>query len=484
MLVKIDLNLILNFITSLTLGLVFVPTSIILASRLKAYSPTDFRRKNRRQVPLMGGLAIYLSTLVSASIFSVHSALVIALCALPIIFIGLLDDLKELSSKPKFFAQILATSALLYFRDPGVLLLEQVGMSTWAANLLTGFWIIGVTNAFNLIDGMDGVAGGVAFIASLTFAIMGLWSGITPFAIMLAGATLAFLFFNWPDAKIYLGDSGSTFLGFALSAITCQIPLPTPHFVWVAAPMFVLAFPQVDAILAMYRRARLGLSLFKGDHDHIHHRLRKVGLSVRRSLLVIYSVGFYCSVTAVALYYTSNIKFALVVLFLTTSALCASLVGIQFMQLRLALQVSNYSQTLIEKHFNLQERLMYDPASFSAVVFDLLPYYKELQQRGILHVESFISMLSRLIEKHCPTGQLLMIGSYSLAIVFTDGQEDKKAQLRLTSDFKSLLENFEILRNQKEIPEGVQFYSPEQNGKEFLVMTQLRNQKTDDFMAA
>lgn len=481
--IRIDPHLILIFITSLTFGLVLVPGAIILASRLKAYSITDFRRKNRRKVPLFGGLAIYLAVLITSLTFSKSMALTIVLCALPIIVVGVLDDLKELSSKPKFFAQLLATALFLYFRPPDSLVLEQVGMQTWVANLCIGFWMIGLTNAFNLIDGMDGVAGGFAGIAALSLAAMGLWSPLTPFSLMIAGASFAFLVFNWPGAKIYLGDSGSTFLGFALSAIASQIPLPTTHFLWVTAPMFVLAFPQIDAVLAMYRRARLGLSLFKGDHDHIHHRLQKIGLSVRKSLMVIYGVAGYCSLTAVALYYTSNMKFAVLVLFLTTSALCVFLAGIHFVQLRLAQQVSSYSQTLIEKHFNLKGRLMFDPADFSALVFDLLPYYKELQQRGILIVDSFISHLSRLIEKHCPNSQLKMLGSYSLALVFTDQYASKEQQMKLTEEYKSLLESFEILRNQKEIPEGVYFYSPDQHGKEFLIMTQ-RRRKEDQAKAA
>ena len=471
----IDIELILIFATSLVFGLGLVPSFIILASRLKAYSPVDFRRKNRQQIPLLGGIAVFISTLLTAAIFSSQFALTICLCSLPIILTGFIDDLKELSSKPKLLAQILATTLILYFRDPGTLVLEQAGMVTWAANIVTGFWIIGVTNAFNLVDGMDGEAGGVAFIAAITFAIMGIWSGpLTPFALMLAGSTLAFLFFNWPGARIYLGDAGSTFLGFSLAAIAAQLPMPTPHYLWVAAPMFVIAFAQVDAVLAMYRRARLGISLFKGDHDHIHHRLQKIGLSVRRSLVVIYSVGVYCSVTAIALYYTSNIKVALVVLLLTVTALCTFLGGIHFVQLRLAQQVSNYSQTLIQKYFRLQEDLIYDEDNFSAVVFDLLPYYKELQQRGILIVDSFIGSFSRIIERRNPTGQIQMIGSYSVVLILSTADKEGRIRTKLTQDFRSLLEDFEIVRSQKQVPEGVYFYTQNLHAKEFLAMTQLR----------
>lgn len=463
---KIDLQLVLVFATSLAFGLALVPGSIILAAKLKAYSTVDFRRKNRQKVPLFGGLAVYLATLLTSTLFPTSYALTICLCALPIVVVGVLDDVKELSSRPKFLAQLTAVTLLLYFREPGVLVLEQVGLSPWAANLATGFWIIGVTNAFNLIDGMDGVAGGVAVIATLSFALMGMWSPLTPFSLMVAGATLAFLFFNWPRAKIYLGDSGSTFLGFALSSIASQVPLPTPHFLWVTAPMFVIAFPQVDAVMAMYRRARLGLSLFKGDHDHIHHRLQKIGLSVRKSLGVIYGAGFYCSVTALALYYTSNMKFALLVLFLTISALCAFLGGIHFVQLRLAQQVSGYSQTLIQKYFQLQDQFVFDPANFSALVFDLLPYYKELQQRGILTVDGFISALARLVEKRCPQARIHMIGSYSLVLLLSD-KEEYQAK-KLIADFRSLLEDLEILRNHKTIPEGVDWYTHDERGEDFL----------------
>ena len=165
--IRIDLQLILVFVTALVFGLALVPGSIILASRTKAYSPIDFRRKNRQQVPLLGGLAVFLAALITSALFPASFGLTICLCALPIVLVGTFDDIRELSSKPKFIAQILSVALLLYFREPGKLVLEQVGQATWAANLLTGFWIVGLTNAFNLIDGMDGEAGGVAVLETV-----------------------------------------------------------------------------------------------------------------------------------------------------------------------------------------------------------------------------------------------------------------------------------------------------------------------------
>lgn len=434
---------------------------------MQVVSPIDFRRKNKIRVPLFGGLAVYFSVLTGAYFFPESSALTICLCASPIVLSGIVDDLYELGSLPKLLAQVLAVVLFIFTHPDGTLLLEQLGLPEWPAALVTGFWIIGVTNAFNFIDGMDGEAAGIAIIAALTLAFMSQYSPNSTVGMMIAGAGLAFLFFNWPNAKIYLGDSGSTFFGFTLSAIASTVSMRHIHFAWIAAPMFVLAIPQIDAMLAMYRRARLGLSLFKGDHDHIHHKLQKIGFTVRQSLAVIYGVAIYCSATAICLFYTSNIRFALATLFLSSIALMAILGGIYFVQLRLAQQISSYSQTLIQKYFNIKENLIFDPNEFSAVVFDLLPYYKELQQRGILIVDSFISSFSRIVERRCEGAQVRMLGSYSVVIVLPEVQNRKETYGKLVGDFHSLLNDFGAVRSESPIPEGVHLYNEDHNRHEF-----------------
>lgn len=466
------------FLIALAIGLILVPGMLVIASRLKVLSQVDFRRKNAHRIPLMGGFAIFGSFLITSYFFPQSQTSFIALCALPLILSGIVDDWKELGALPKFLAQIAAVSLFLYFRNPEVLVLEQVGLPTWLANILTAFWMIGVINAFNFIDGMDGVAGGVAFIAALTLAFMTQHRDFSLMGTMIAGASLAFLFFNFPKAKIYLGDAGSTFLGFSLAALAAQTPLRHVHILWATAPMYVLAFPQMDALLAMYRRAFNGISLFKGDHDHIHHLLQKIGFSVRQSLAIIYGVTIYCSITAVFLFYTSNTKFALATLFLTTAALISVLGGLYFIQLRLAQQVSGYSQTLIQKYFQVSEDLIYDNQYFSAMILDLLPYYKELQQRGIVVVDHFISSLSRIIERRCPQAQVQTVGSYSIVLLFSKQHLEENTELKskLIGDFYSLINNFGIVRNLSDIPEGIQTYSEKENSLEFQNLLE-RNKK-------
>lgn len=466
----LDTHLMIIFIAATLLGVVAVPGSIILASHFKIYSPIDFRRKNKERIPLLGGLAIFIAFTITSIFFPYSKGFYIALCGIPIVVCGILDDLIELSSKIKFLAQSVSVGLFLCFLEPQTLVLQQMGFSEAASFALTAFWMVGVVNAFNLIDGMDGLAGGTALIAATTFIFMTYGTPWAPVATTIAGASLAFLIFNSPPARIYLGDAGSTFLGFALASLASVIPLPVAKPLWLTAPLLVLALPQMDTVLAMYRRARLGISLFRGDHDHIHHKLLKIGLSKRRSLFVIYGVCIYASAAALAIFHSPRIGNALTILALTVPALCALLSGIFFTHLRLANQVSSYSQTLIQKYFQINHQIHYDDEQFASIVFDLLPYYKELQQRGILTVDKFISAFSRIVEKQSPERPVFMMGSYSVVIMLPTDQRTHNMKQSLINEFYTLIRDFEIVKNDNVVPEGVYYYSHEHKPAEFNLL--------------
>jgi len=260
-------------------------------------------------VPRLGGVAIYfsfMSVLILAMVVyrllgiapPLHATAMIGLLgpALIVFLLGLFDDLYSLSPYWKFAIQALA-AIWLYAGGYGIHNLglihggEALG---WVYCLpLTVLWVLLITNAFNLIDGLDGLSAGSALFTTGVVFVMSLIvpnPPVTFLTIALAGATLGFLRFNFHPATIFLGDSGSLFIGFMLAALALAGSEKAPTMIAVAIPIVSLGFPILDVTLAVVRRFLGGKPLFEGDKHHIHHKLLKLGLSQRDAVLSLYAV--------------------------------------------------------------------------------------------------------------------------------------------------------------------------------------------------
>jgi len=260
-------------------------------------------------LPRIGGVAIFASfaIVIGSTILiqrSWHSAVNLPLApvlkllgpALIIFFLGLYDDLRGASPGLKFLVQAFA-AALLYFGGYGVhhfdLVLSGRVLQSFIGLPLTILWVLLITNAFNLIDGLDGLAAGSALFSTILIFALTLFAPnamVSMLSIALAGAILGFLRFNFHPASIFLGDSGSLFIGFIISALAIASSQKAPTIVAISIPLVSLGFPILDVILAVGRRFLRGKPLFLGDRDHIHHKLLKRGLSQREAVLLLYAV--------------------------------------------------------------------------------------------------------------------------------------------------------------------------------------------------
>jgi UDP-GlcNAc:undecaprenyl-phosphate/decaprenyl-phosphate GlcNAc-1-phosphate transferase len=266
------------------------------------------RHVHTRPVPMLGGVAIYISFMaVSAAVLVVPRWLGFP-SAVPlmktfgilgpgliIFLLGLYDDLHSIGPYRKFGVQAVA-AVFLYLSGFGIHQLDlfSAGHILQAAVglPLTILWVLLITNAFNLIDGLDGLAAGSALFSTVVVLAISLLIPnpiVTGLTIALAGAILGFLRFNFYPASIFLGDSGSLFVGFMLSALALAGSQKAPTMVAVAIPVVSFGLPILDVALAIVRRFVGGRPLFSGDNDHIHHRLLKRGLSQRESVLVLYA---------------------------------------------------------------------------------------------------------------------------------------------------------------------------------------------------
>lgn len=242
-------------------------------------------------IPLLGGIAVYLSIFHLAGIYNYFSRIPVSGIFLPatlILVLGLVDDLRPLGPYVKLFVQV-AAAALLIMNN----ISTQVAFLHPAVNILfTLFWVILITNAFNLFDIMDGLAGGLALIISLTFFTISLMTrnqAMAVLAICLSGALLAFLRWNFPPAKIYLGNAGSILIGFLLSAISLSISYALPgREVALFTPLIILGLPLYDTGFVVLMRLLKGRSPVRKSKDHFALRLITLGFSEHKVLIFMY----------------------------------------------------------------------------------------------------------------------------------------------------------------------------------------------------
>jgi UDP-GlcNAc:undecaprenyl-phosphate GlcNAc-1-phosphate transferase len=261
-------------------------------------------------LPRFGGLAIVASFVVAlllpALVFEPTRALLrfsrielnaVYVGALVIFALGVLDDIKGLHAPVKLVVEVAVAVGLFLagVRASTVWLpFGIVNLGSVLGLCFTVLWIVGLTNAFNLLDGIDGAAAGAAVFALLSVFVTSVALGqplVALLTIALAGATLGFLRYNFAPARIYLGDSGSLLLGFMLSTLAIRGATKGPTIVAIAIPIVAFALPVMDTLLAVVRRAARGAPLFQGDREHLHHRLLALGLSPRQAAALLYAVS-------------------------------------------------------------------------------------------------------------------------------------------------------------------------------------------------
>ena len=293
---------ILILVSALLLAFGVTPLAQRAAQRTGMVDKPSARKQHTVPTPLLGGAAIYLAVILALILwgnqFYVNQVAGIFLGATLMSFLGLWDDRRGLSPWVKLIGQFLAA---------GVLVLTDVRISflPWEAlNIATTLvWVVLITNAMNLLDNMDGLSGGIAAIAALfllLFAAMSNQYLVGALAAALVGACIGFLYYNFNPARIFMGDTGSLFLGFTLAAVAIKLRFPdnSPFVTWMV-PALVLAVPLFDTSLVIVSRLRRGLNpLTTPGKDHLSHRLARLTGSPREAVLICYLLAFIAGILA------------------------------------------------------------------------------------------------------------------------------------------------------------------------------------------
>lgn len=293
-------------------------------SRGWGYVSPSARHVHTDLIPHLGGIAIFIAVAVVAltliafpslprveTALSRRTVLYILGPATLVFLLGLYDDLRPVRPYVKFSVQAVA-AMLMFFGGFGVFQVQlPFGSYTlgWLALPLTIVWVLWITNAFNLIDGIDGLSAGSALFSTITVFIISLIGGnflISALTLALAGSILGFLRFNFNPATIFLGDCGSLFIGFMLSALALAGAGKSPTLVAVAIPVVCFGLPVLETVLSVCRRFLSGQPLFGGDRGHIHHKLLERGFSQRKVVLILYSVSAVCGLLSLFLIYPSG----------------------------------------------------------------------------------------------------------------------------------------------------------------------------------
>lgn len=330
-------TIIAAFAIAAVLSYFFTPPVKNFAHKVGAIDvPKDARRMHKKPIPRLGGLAIYGGFLCSILIFGQldETMLCVLLGAAIIVALGIFDDVLALGAKLKFVVQIVAAAIPVCIGD------LQIGLFTNLNPLsdtpfvhlgilavpVTIIWIVGITNAVNLIDGLDGLAVGVSSIAAITMLAVALLTGNMPIAITmaaLAGACIGFMPYNLNPAKIFMGDTGSTFLGYMLATVSIMGLFKFYAVISFAVPFLILGLPIFDTANAIIRRVAAGRSPMSPDRSHVHHKLIDMGFNQKQAVAILYAISATLGLTAVVLTSSGEVK-AIVLLL---AVLAAILVG-------------------------------------------------------------------------------------------------------------------------------------------------------------
>ncbi|MNK55900.1 putative undecaprenyl-phosphate N-acetylglucosaminyl 1-phosphate transferase [compost metagenome] len=354
--VEIDMLMIyiIGFIVSLVLALGLTPLVKKFAIKVGVVDVPNARKVHTRVMPRLGGLGIYLSfviglvallpfipdSYISSRDLDFVGAFLVG--GTMIVLLGALDDRFDLSAKLKLLIQIATACVVVFGFDikiefANIPFHTYSSVETWMSIPFTILWIVGVTNAINLIDGLDGLAAGVSAIAIGTIAVMAFIMGneITAvLCLLLLGSILGFLYFNFHPAKIFMGDSGSLFLGFSL-ALLSLLGFKQVAIVSFLTPLILIGVPLSDTMFAIVRRWMQKKPIFSPDKGHLHHCLRELGFSHRQTVLIIYGIAAFFGVLAIiqssaALYSANWVTFVVIcimVFFLQIGAEVIGLIG-------------------------------------------------------------------------------------------------------------------------------------------------------------
>ena len=303
------INIFIIIFTTFIISALLVPIVKKVAIHVGAMDVPNERKVHSKPMPRMGGLAIFFAFLCGYMIFakSTPQMLSILIGGFIIVVLGLIDDINPIKARYKFLVQIIAACIVVFYGNIVLNEITALGLNlTFSAPfnyIITIFFIISITNAINLIDGIDGLASGVSSIYFATIAVIAMLMNNTTsldvtLCLIMLGSTLGFLLHNFNPASIFMGDSGSLFLGFIIAVISL-LGFKAATVTSLIVPILILAIPIIDTLLAIGRRLLKGESIGTPDKEHLHHQLLKMKFGTKKTVLIIYGINILFALVSI-----------------------------------------------------------------------------------------------------------------------------------------------------------------------------------------
>ncbi len=318
---------------SLFITLSVTPLVLLTSLHYNIIDVPDSRKIHSEVTPRLGGLGIFFSFLLCFYFLGEfnNTTISILLSSFIIVITGMLDDIFDLSPKFKLFGQFLAATIVIFYGK----MIFSFSQPLYIEIIFTYFWILGVTNAVNLIDGMDGLASGLSLIGFVSLGVVYSLSGNVYYSVLcfvLAGGVLGFLRFNLPPSIIFMGDTGSLFLGFIISVLSVVITYQSGTAFSVFIPVMFVSIPVLDTFLAIVRRVCRGTHPFKADKEHLHHRLLNLHFTPTQTLLIFYFLSAILGTIAV-IFNNKKVVFGFLIVFMILYGFIIILKALNFFNL-------------------------------------------------------------------------------------------------------------------------------------------------------
>lgn len=288
-----------------------IPVIIRICNRYKLYDPVNARKIHSGNIPRLGGVGVITAFLITSVIYSVGLKCLPVAQVLPLLIAGLLiwgfgfaDDILDLPARLKFLVQLIASCIVVLngFRFHQIFGLM---LPLWISIPFSVCWMVGIINAYNLIDGLDGLCGGLSFLTILTLGVIfyAVNDASAALCFFMAAAILGFLVYNWPPAKIFMGDSGSQFMGFMIAAAPLYISTDNFEYNKFLIMLVLVAIPMMDTIAAIWRRLRDHRPIMSPDRAHLHHKLLNLGYTRKQAMIMLLLMqGMLCIAVCLAMY--------------------------------------------------------------------------------------------------------------------------------------------------------------------------------------
>ena len=399
------------FLLSFFLSISIVPLIIKFAHRYGFIAEPREDRWHKKPTALLGGIGIFVSFIISSLIFIPLNKLTMGflICSTAIFGLGLYDDLVELKPYTKFIIEVILAIIVIFFGINIKIISYPI-----IAIPLTVFWIVGITNAVNILDNMDGLSSGISFVSSSCIFIYALQNNLPLVALIssiIAGSTLGFLKFNFNPAKIFMGDCGSLFLGFTLSIVTVMGTWQeaTNLLFTFIVPLSVMVIPIFDTTLVTFQRKSNGKPISQGGRDHSSHRLVFLGLSERKSVLMLMGIGLFFGLTGILL---SEFHFFTTLMVFSTLAVCLLFFGIFLGQVKV--YGAKGKGVFKRKNLIISSIILYKKQILQ-VIIDLILISVAYVTAYLLRYEGVLSEHNlRLIEISLPIIMLIKLAMFSI----------------------------------------------------------------------